>query len=183
MLLMTLFLQGCTMLAVSGAAVTASAVHDRRTLGVYVEDQSIAFKADGKLIKDKEIDQQCRINVTSYNMVALMTGQCPNEQLRSRAESTVSNVERVRRVVNELQIDTMATLGDRTSSAALVAEVKFKLTDIDLPDFDALRVKVVAEKNTVYLMGLVTKEEGDAVTELVRYIGGVDRVVKVFEYF
>jgi osmotically-inducible protein OsmY len=31
-------------------------------------------------------------------------------------------------------------------------------------------------------MGLVTHKEADAVTEVARQVGGVQRVVKVFEY-
>jgi osmotically-inducible protein OsmY len=31
-------------------------------------------------------------------------------------------------------------------------------------------------------MGTVTQEEGDKVAEVVRNIGGVDKVVKVFDY-
>jgi osmotically-inducible protein OsmY len=31
-------------------------------------------------------------------------------------------------------------------------------------------------------MGLVTHKEGEAVAEVVRNIGGVDKVVKIFDY-
>jgi osmotically-inducible protein OsmY len=31
-------------------------------------------------------------------------------------------------------------------------------------------------------MGLVSREEGDEITEIVRNIGGVEKVVKIFEY-
>jgi osmotically-inducible protein OsmY len=41
---------------------------------------------------------------------------------------------------------------------------------------------VVTERGSVFLMGLLTKKEAQAVTEVVRYISGVRRVVKVFEY-
>jgi osmotically-inducible protein OsmY len=47
---------------------------------------------------------------------------------------------------------------------------------------DVSRIKVVSSQNTVYLMGMVTREEGDTVAELVRNIRGVDRVVKIFDY-
>jgi osmotically-inducible protein OsmY len=43
-------------------------------------------------------------------------------------------------------------------------------------------VKIVTENGVVYLMGLVTPEEGDATAEKVRRIPGVTRVVKIFEY-
>ena len=182
-LLLTSLLQGCAGIMVGGAAATATAMHDRRTLGVFIEDQTIEFKAAEAIAGDEELDDNSLIHVTSYNMVALITGQTANQALKQRAEQYVSQVDRVRRVVNELEIGSTASLGERTRDAALVTEIKFKLTGIDIPDFDPLRVKVVAERGSIYLMGLLTQKEGDAVTDLVRHISGVRRVVKVFEYY
>jgi osmotically-inducible protein OsmY len=175
-------IQGCAGVVVGGAAATATAIHDRRTLGVFIEDQSIEFKAAEAIAADQTLSASSRINVTSYNMVALITGQTGNQALKARAEQLVADVDRVRRVVNELEIGSTASLGERTRSAALVAEVKFKLTGIDLSDFDPLRVKIVAERGVIYLMGLLTPAEADAVTDMVRHISGVRGVVKVFEY-
>ena len=182
-LLISGLFQGCTGMVVGGAAATATVIHDRRTLGTYVEDQTIIFKAEDAIAADPELRENSRINVDSYNLVALLTGQTANQSHRERAERLVGQVERVRRVVNELEIGSTASLGERTRSAALAAEIKFRLTEIDIADFDMSRVKVIAERGNVYLMGLVTREEADAVTELVRRISGVRRVIKVFEYF
>ena len=40
----------------------------------------------------------------------------------------------------------------------------------------------MTEDAVVFLMGLVSPEEGDAAAEQVRYVPGVQRVVKLFEY-
>jgi len=48
--------------------------------------------------------------------------------------------------------------------------------------FDATRIKVLTARNVVYLMGTVSTAEGEAVAEVVRNIGGVAKVVKVFDY-
>jgi osmotically-inducible protein OsmY len=53
---------------------------------------------------------------------------------------------------------------------------------VGIQGFDPLRVKVTSSLGTVYLMGLLTPEEADAVVEKVRYISGVKRVVRLFEY-
>ncbi len=182
-LFLSTLLQGCAGVVVGGAAATATALHDRRTLGVFVEDQTIEFKAAEMVDADPDLEQSSRIVVTSYNMVVLITGQTANQTLKARAEQRVAGVDRVRRVVNELEIGSTASLGERTRDAALVAEIKYKLTGIDIPDFDPLRVKIIAERGTIYLMGLLTQAEGNAVTDLVRQISGVHRVVKVFEYY
>ena len=49
-------------------------------------------------------------------------------------------------------------------------------------DVDANRIEIVAENGVVYLMGLLTREEADLAVELTRDIGGVQKIVKVFEY-
>jgi osmotically-inducible protein OsmY len=182
LLLVCVGIQGCATAIVGGAAATAAVFHDRRTFGVYIEDQAIEFKAAEQLASDPNIKELSNINVTSYNMVVLMTGQAANQQLKTRAESLVTGIERVRRVVNEVEIGSTASLGESTHSAALTAEIKFTLTNIDIPGFDPLRVKVITERGVVYLMGLLTESEGIAVADLVSHISGVRRVVKVFEY-
>jgi osmotically-inducible protein OsmY len=48
--------------------------------------------------------------------------------------------------------------------------------------FSPQHVKVLTEAGVVYLMGLVTQQEGDAAVEIARNTSGVVRVVKVFEY-
>ncbi|MCG7964897.1 MAG: BON domain-containing protein [Candidatus Thiodiazotropha sp. 'RUGA'] len=181
-ILAALTLQGCAAAIVGGAAATATIIHDRRTTGVIVEDQSIELKSYDVLKKDPMIKEQTNISVTSYNMVVLLTGQASNENLRRKAEQLVTGVDRVRRVVNEIEIGSTSSIGEDSRDVALTSEVKLKLSSIDIPGFDPLRVKVVTERGTVFLLGLITKQEGDAVTEVVRHISGVRRVVRVFEY-
>ncbi|MEW8258975.1 MAG: BON domain-containing protein, partial [Candidatus Thiodiazotropha taylori] len=142
----------------------------------------IELKSYDVLKKDPMIKEQTNISVTSYNMVVLLTGQATNENLRRKAEQLVTGVDRVRRVVNEIEIGSTSSIGEDSRDVALTSEVKLKLSSIDIPGFDPLRVKVVTERGTVFLLGLITKQEGDAVTEVVRHISGVRRVVRVFEY-
>jgi osmotically-inducible protein OsmY len=40
----------------------------------------------------------------------------------------------------------------------------------------------VTEAGVVFLLGLVTREEADAATEVARGTAGVQKVVRVFEY-
>jgi osmotically-inducible protein OsmY len=181
-LAMLLFLQGCAALVVGGAATTAVVAHDRRTTGTVVEDQAIELKTYDRLAQNETVKQSSKVNVTSYNKVVLLTGQADSEAARRKAEQLASQVEQVRRVVNEIEIGSTASFVEHSRDVALTTEIKLKLTNVDLPNFDPLRVKVITERGSVFLMGLLTKEEAHAVTEVVRYISGVRRVVKVFEY-
>jgi osmotically-inducible protein OsmY len=177
-----LILQGCTAAVVGGAAATAAVAHDRRTTGTIVEDQSIELKIYDLLSKDERYKQQSSIHVTSYNMVVLLTGQAANEKLIKSAEQLASKVARVRRVVNEIELGSTSTLVENSRDVALTTEVKVRLGRVGIPGFDPLRVKVVTERGAVFLLGLITKQEADAVTDVVRHISGVRRVVRVFEY-
>lgn len=175
-------LQGCAAAVVGGAAATAAVAHDRRTTGTIVEDQSIELKIYDLMSKDEGFKHQGSIHVTSYNMVVLLTGQASNQALRSKAEQLASNIERVRRVVNEIEIGSTSTLVENSRDVALTTEVKVRLAKVKIPGFDPLRVKVVTERGTVFLLGLITKKEANAVTDVVRHVSGVRRVVRVFEY-
>ena len=71
----------------------------------------------------------------------------------------------------------------RRADGALTARVKTALLDItSIEGFDPLRVNVTTAHRIVYLMGMVSHAEADAVVEVARDDDGVEKVVKVFEY-
>jgi osmotically-inducible protein OsmY len=177
-------LAGCVPLVIGTAAVGgASVAHDRRTAGTIVEDQVIEAKVIAALHDDSALWEQSHLSVTSYNMVVLLAGETPSEALRVRAEEIAQNVKPVRRVYNELTIAAPSSLMTRSGDSWITTEVKanfFKIKGIE--GFDPTRVKVVTVNGTVYLMGLVSREGGNAAAESARQVSGVQRVVKLFEY-
>ena len=177
-------LTGCAPLVVGGAAATtATVVHDRRTAGTIIEDQAIELKAARAIRRDKELASQSHINVTSYNMVVLLSGETPTEALRQRAVEIVRRIPKVRRVYNELAVAGPSSLTSRSNDALITAKVKLALFHIKgLEGFDPTRVKVVTERGNVYLMGLLTHREAESVAEAARRVSGVQRVIKLFEY-
>ena len=74
------------------------------------------------------------------------------------------------------------TFTESTNDVYLTSRAKLALFDVDIPDFDPTRIKVVTSQGTVYLMGLATRREAQAASDKVRYVSGVKHVVKVFEY-
>ena len=176
-------LQGCAPAVVGGAAATGSAVHDRRTVGTFVDDQGIELKARVAIYEAKELRKQTHLSVTSYNGIVLLSGQAPTESLRQQAESIVAGVEKVRHVHNEVVIAAPNSLMARSNDTLITAKVKTSFFNIKgLPDFDPTRAKVVTEDGVVFLMGLLYRNEADAVSETARQVGGVTKVVKLFEY-
>lgn len=181
--LIPLLLSGCTTVAigaVAGVATTASITHDRRTAGTFIEDEAIELKAIKQLFADKEISNSSHINITSYNMVVLITGETPNEDIRKRVANIVRNITKVTHVYNELTIAAPSSWISRSSDSLITSKVKTRL--LTLKDFYGMRVKVVSEKGVVYLMGLLTSAEADIATGEAQITGGVQKVVKLFQY-
>lgn len=182
-LVTTNLLSACAPVAVGGAAVGVNAVHDRRTVGTYIDDEGIELKTRMAIFNDKELNRQIHINIISINGVVLLVGQAPSEELRMQAETITRGVPKVRLVHNEMSIAAPNSYMVRSSDSMITAKVKTSLFGIkDLDDFDPSRVKVVTENGVVYLMGILHQAEANAVTERARQVSGVQKVVKLFEY-
>jgi len=181
--LLTSLLGGCAAVVVTGAATTASAVHERRTLGAFIDDEGIELKTRLAITEDKEIYSQVHVNIISVNGVVLLVGQAPTEALRMKIEDITRGIEKVRVVHNEIIIAAPNSYMTRSSDSLITAKVKGSLFSIKGHNgFDPTRVKVVTENGVVYLMGILYRSEADAVATEASRVSGVQKVVKLFEY-
>lgn len=171
-------LQGCFPLVAGGIAVGALAIDDRRTLATQAEDKTIFAKAETRI--NERLGNQVHINITSFNRRVLLTGEVPDERTRTEAERIAGGVENVAIVVNELQIAGISSLTARTNDAIITSKVKGNF--VDEREVQANAFKVVTEASVVYLMGLVTRAEGDRAAAVAARTSGVKQVVKVFDY-
>jgi osmotically-inducible protein OsmY len=171
------FLSGCVGLALTGAAAAAVMVDDRRTTGIYVEDENIEWKALARFNNDFK---GSHINATSFNQRVLLTGEVATEETKKAAEQAVKAITSVREVANELSIGGNSSFASRGNDAGITTNVKARM--LGNGKFSTNHVKVLTEAGVVYLMGLVTQSEGEAAVEIARSTSGVSRVVKVFEY-
>ena len=181
--LIPLLLSGCAAVVIgagAAAGATATIAHDRRTTGVFIEDGAIEQKATKGFSADAEIKDSSHINVTSYNTVVLITGEAPSEDIRNRIVNIVREIPKVTHVYNEVTIAAPSSWTSRSSDTLITSKVKTNLLTLD--DFDGTRVKVVTDKGVVYLMGIVTRAEADTATGETQHTGGVQKVVKLFQY-
>lgn len=175
-----LSLAGCAAVVVGGAAAgTALVAADRRSTGVQVEDEAIERRIGAALARQFP---QGSVNITavSFNLRVLLVGQVPTEAAKVEAERIARESQNVRAVVNELTIGMIAGTASLANDAAITALVRTTLTATE--GVPSGTIKVVTERNVVYLMGLVTEAEGDAAARATSRVNGVQRVVKVFEY-
>ena len=183
LLLVVPLLASCAAAVVGVAAAGGAAGHDRRSFGRVVDDSAIELGIYDNLNKDKELALKNNVEIVVYNGVVLMVGEVRTQELKERAEGKVREIDGVDRVVNELRVEPSPGMISATRDKWITGRAKVALLDIvDMPDFDPSRVNVTTENGVVYLMGLVSRHEADRVVEVVRDIGGVERVVKVFDY-
>ncbi|WP_311971643.1 BON domain-containing protein [Pseudomonas baltica] len=176
-------------LALSGCSSVITATRDKpidddrgtRTFGSKIDDSLIETKVKVNVAKaSPDLDQNSHIVVTSYNGVVLLAGQTPRADLKAAAEQAAGQVQRVKTVHNELQVLEPSSLLARNNDAWLTTKIKTQmLTDASVP---GSRIKVVTENGIVYLLGLVTQQEGAQATNLVQSVSGVQKIVKLFEY-
>lgn len=174
-----MLVQGCVpVLLGAGGAAAVTSLEDRRSTGAQIDDESIEIRA-GNRVNDRFGDR-VHVNVTSYNRIALVTGEVPDERSREEVEKIVLAVPNVRGVTDDLQIAGASSFGSRTNDSYLTTKVRGRL--LDTKRLSPVHVKVVSEGGVVYLMGIVTDAEADEAVEIARTTGGVRKVVKAFEY-
>ncbi|WAK02727.1 BON domain-containing protein [Methylobacter sp. YRD-M1] len=170
-------------LSVNGCATTGKPINERRHGDIVLMDQSIEANASQALKADNEIEENCHVNVTAYNGMALVTGEAPSAGLRSKIIAIVRTIPNIKQIHNAVLLAEPSSEQARTNDALITANVKAALASINtIPGFNGSEVKVVTENGVVYLMGLVHKNEGAAATEAARRTAGVRKIVTKYEY-
>lgn len=176
----TLTTTGCVAPVILAAGGGASIAHDKRDNQTMIDDEVIETKGKDAIYQNPAMAKRIHINITSFNHVVLMTGEALSRATRDKAVDMVRNLNKVRRVHNEVRIADLTDFSSRTGDSWITSKVKTQM--LATRNFDSSRIKVVTEDSTVFLMGLVTKEIGNQAAAITREISGVKRVVKVFEY-
>lgn len=180
-LTLCLSITGCSSVITASREKPIEDDRGTRTFGSKIDDSLIETKVAVNVAKaSPDLDKNSHIVVTSFNGIVLLAGQTPRADLKSLAEQTASQVQRVKKVHNELQVLQPSSLLARNNDAWLTTKIKTQmLTDASIP---GSRIKVVTENGIVYLLGLLTQQEAAQATNLVQGVSGVQKIVKLFEY-
>jgi osmotically-inducible protein OsmY len=172
-------LSGCVPLLVAGAiGGTALVATDRRSVGAQADDEAIELKISNNI--GTGYGDRVHVSVTSYNGIVLLTGEVPTQDLVATIGEITRTTAKVRRVHNEITVGPVSEVGSRTNDSYITSKVKARFVESN--KFAATHVKVVTERQVVYLMGLVRRDEGDLAAQIASTTSGVLRVVKLFEY-
>jgi osmotically-inducible protein OsmY len=173
---------------VSCIATTAPAIPggpvayvDRRASEVIYIDQKLEFKT---ILETQDINENDNLTFVSFNQIVLITGEVPDEQTKAKVEETVKNIEGVKEVKNFLLIGMNSSLKSKATDVITTSNVVSRLY-FNESNFESklspLHVKVVTERQEVYLMGILNVKEADDAIEIAKSSKGVKKVIPLFE--
>lgn len=170
-----LVLGACQSLLLGGAAVVGVAAVQERSVGAALDDATIQFLINQKLLETNEV-LFLRVGIEVLEKRVLLTGSVNTPDNRVEAVRAAWQVDGVREVLNEIQIaerDALSYLND----ARITAQLRFQmLTDAEVAD---VNYSVDTVNGTVYLMGIaVDQAELDRVSDYARAISGVENVIR-----
>ncbi len=176
-----LLLQGCVGVLLAGGATTGVVVaKDRRTVTAQLDDQKIELNTRHELSERTDISRISHISINSNNGIVLLVGQTPYRKYSDEVRTMAERQNGVRKVYNEIKVAEPIGYDIRTNDSWITSKVRTRL--IAEKNFDSSHIKVVTEDSQVFLMGMVTRDEGELAVEIARNVSGVTKVIRVFEY-
>lgn len=175
-----LMLQGCVAALIGvGAGATATIATDPRTAGTQVDDTTLNSRITSKLRDNGPMFIGSRISTSTYDGNILLTGQANQEQIE-KAESLANEVEGVKTVYNQIRIGTPVGAGTVTNDTWITTKVKSQL--MLNSQVKSRKIKVVTENGEVFLIGILTPEQGKLAAEVASKVAGVKKVITLYTY-
>ncbi|MDG2252329.1 MAG: BON domain-containing protein [Methylophilaceae bacterium] len=176
-------LVGCAAVGVTGVVAPPLSFADRRSTEIQIIDQKNEFKA---IIEIQETYKDANVSFVSFNQTLVITGEVPSDELKTKVEGLAKNVEGVEEVKNFLIVGKNSSLRSKSLDVISTANVKsriFAKTNAGQykDKISATHIKVFTERQEVYLMGLVTKEEADVAIKIAKSSKGAKKIIPLFE--
>ena len=171
--MLTLPLSGCGVLIGAGAAAGTASMEERG-LGGVIDDKLIQAKINSNWL---DVDSNLFIGLSSevHEGRVLLTGSVAKPEHRVNAVRIAWRVDRVREVINQIEIKDRSGLVDYARDAWITTKLIFKLT-VD-GDIKAINYSVDTVNGHVFIMGIAQdKVERDRVGAHAQDLGYVRRV-------
>ena len=173
-------IQACVpLIAATGIGAGALIIADRRSSGAYIDDESIGWKVEERIVQ--KFGSETHVNAVSYNRNVLLIGEVPDAATRAQVGRLAGEVVNVKGVVNEVVIGPASSAKSRANDTYLTSKVKARFVEAN--KFSANHVRVHASAGTAFLVGIVTRKEADDAAQIAATTSGVEKVVRVFDYF
>lgn len=146
-----------------------------------IDDETITLDITAGLNdRDKQLLLNNNLQILTSNSKVLLSGQVRTAEERSSIVDIAAKTASVEQVYNQIRLGPPISFEQASKDSWLTTKVKTSI--LNLKDIEPLKVKVITENAEVFLIGQVTKAQGDKLAEAARYVVGVDKVIKVFEY-
>jgi len=179
---LALLLNGCVAAALVGGATAASiVVYDKRSFKTMSQDKQASVHGQRLINESPILKGSAHISIATFNHIMLMVGQAQTPELRAYAYKLVKdNSKNIQRIYNEVTISGIPSFLQRTNDSWITTKVKTAM--LGAKGLHSTQIKVVTEASIVYLLGVVSREQGERAANVARHIPGVRKVVKVFQY-
>ncbi|WP_392561509.1 division/outer membrane stress-associated lipid-binding lipoprotein [Orbus sturtevantii] len=176
----SLILQGCVAAFLGAGAGVAKVATDPRTTGTQVDDTTLDSRISVRLKDESDYFKGSRIVASAYDGNVLLIGQAKSQAVIDRAFELVQSVDGVKKIYNKIQVGKIISAGAMTDDAWITTKVKSSL--IANKQTKARDIKVITEDGQVFLIGMVTAEDGRLAADIASKVSGVKLVTTIFTY-
>jgi len=182
LLITSLLLSSCSPIVQGATAVSAfaSVSSDRRSAGEIIDDKALYMRL-GNIIRDDEMLENAHLKFIVYGKTAVVAGEVPSKEAKDYlAKQLKQNAPIMKQLINEATV--MPSIGyfSRTKDNIITLQIETLFQNQEV--FHPTHVKVMTERQIVYLMGSVTKREAEHATNQAAKAKNVVKVVKLFDY-
>jgi osmotically-inducible protein OsmY len=111
----------------------------------------------------------------------VVAGEVPNEEVKDYlAKQLKQNAPIMKQLINEVAVMPSISLFSRSKDNIITLQIETLFQNQEV--FHPTHIKVMTERQIVYLMGSVTKREAEHATNQVAKAKNVAKVVKLFDY-
>ena len=175
LLIASLSLSGCVSTAIGAGATTSIAVAQERSIGDAVDDTSIQFQINERLLRKSE-SLFAKTNLDVVEGRVMITGVVPSQADRDSAAELAWQVKGVREVLNELQVAQSGDAGSFVRDASITAQLRFKM--LSDRSIYAINFTLTTVNAIVYLHGIArTEAEHEKLVNHASNIKGVKKVI------
>ncbi len=167
---------GCVPLLVAGGTETAVVVAQERTVGNAVDDAGVLVQIKNRFARQDYKDLLANVEVKVVEGRVLLTGNVNKPESQIEAVRLTWQVEGVKEVINEIQINDQAGIWNYTRDVWISTQVRSRL--ILEKGVRSINYSVITVNQVVYIMGVAQDTtELNKVTHIASTTNYVQRVV------